>query len=99
MKSLFNSLLSGRIQNILTHSFVETSHPLLGSLSGGGEMQYSPKILKMWLERHTVNYAHAYSGLAKAASKFFLSNQKNIETLLFLCFKLSSGGMLQDGYP
>jgi len=99
MKSLFNSLLSGRIQNILTHSFVETSHPLLGSLSGGEEMQHSPKILEMWLERHTVNYAHAYSGLAKAASKFFLSNQKNIETLLFLCFKLSSGGMLQDGYP
>ena len=48
-------------------------------------MQYSPKILKMWLERHTVNYAPDYTGLAKAASKFFLSTQKKMETLLFLC--------------
>ena len=68
----------------LTHLLKHHIHYLAG-LSGGGEMQDSPKILKMWLERHTVNYAPDYRGLAKAASKFFLSNQKKMETLLFLC--------------
>ena len=34
-----------------------------------------------------MNYAHAYSGLSKAGSKFFLSTQKKMEALLLLCFK------------
>lgn len=57
----------------LTH-LLETSHPLLGRLVRRRGNATFPKILA--LERHTVNYARAYSGLAKAVSKVFLIKPK-----------------------
>lgn len=46
MKNAFNSLLSGRIQDILTHSFVETSHLLLGRLVRSRENSTFPQNIR-----------------------------------------------------